>query len=96
MQKEVEGNKRITQCMGCMEIYEAFDDICPYCGYINGTMPWKKCTIQSLETVTLIKKYLVGRVLGFGGFGVTYIGGIRFFKERQPLKSIFQENVPQE
>ena len=33
MQKEVEGNKRITQCMGCMEIYEAFDDICPYCGY---------------------------------------------------------------
>ena len=39
MQKEVEGNKRITQCMGCMEIYEAFDDICPYCGYINGTMP---------------------------------------------------------
>lgn len=25
MQKEVEGNKRITQCMGCMEIYEAFD-----------------------------------------------------------------------
>ena len=38
MQKEVEGNKRITQCMGCMEIYEAFDDICPYCGYINGTI----------------------------------------------------------
>ena len=49
MQKEVEGNKRITQCMGCMEIYEAFDDICPYCGYINGTMPEEMYHLESLE-----------------------------------------------
>ena len=51
MQKEVEGNKRITQCMGCMEIYEAFDDICPYCGYINGTMP------EEMYLLPLIRKY---------------------------------------
>ena len=49
MQKEVEGNKRITQCMGCMEIYEAFDDICPYCGYINGTMPEEMYHLELLD-----------------------------------------------
>ncbi len=53
MQKEVEGNKRITQCMGCMEIYEAFDDICPYCGYINGTMPEE---MYHLEPGTVLDK----------------------------------------
>ena len=53
MQKEVEGNKRITQCMGCMEIYEAFDDICPYCGYINGTMPEE---MYHLEPGTVLMK----------------------------------------
>ncbi len=87
MQKEVEGNKRITQCMGCMEIYEAFDDICPYCGYINGTMPEE---MYHLEPGTVLdKKYLVGRVLGFGGFGVTYIAWDQVLQRKVAIKEYF-------
>lgn len=87
MQKEVEGNKRITQCMGCMEIYEAFDDICPYCGYINGTMPEE---MYHLEPGTVLdKKYLVGKVLGFGGFGVTYIAWDQILQRKVAIKEYF-------
>ena len=87
MQKEVEGNKRITQCMGCMEIYEAFDDICPYCGYINGTMPEE---MYHLEPGTVLdKKYLVGKVLGFGGFGVTYIAWDQVLQRKVAIKEYF-------
>ena len=87
MQKEVEGNKRITQCMGCMEMYEAFDDICPYCGYINGTLPEE---MYHLEPGTVLdKKYLVGRVLGFGGFGVTYIAWDQILQRKVAIKEYF-------
>ena len=59
-------------CMGCMEPVEDQFDICPHCGYVRGT------GIQAayyLEPGTIQqKRYLLGRVLGCGGFGVTYIG----------------------
>ena len=58
--------------MGCMEPVEDQFDICPHCGYVRGT------GIQAayyLEPGTIQqKRYLLGRVLGCGGFGVTYIG----------------------
>ena len=62
-------NKR---CMGCMELYNEEYDICPHCGYIKGT-PAEEAI--HMEPGTLLHdRYIVGKVLGFGGFGVTYIG----------------------
>ena len=70
-----------------MEIYEAFDDICPYCGYINGTMPEE---MYHLEPGTVLdKKYLVGKVLGFGGFGVTYIAWDQILQRKVAIKEYF-------
>ncbi len=59
-------------CMGCMEEYKDKYDICPYCGYVEGTGP-KEAYHLSPGTV-LQGKYIVGKVIGYGGFGVTYIG----------------------
>lgn len=62
----------MTRCMGCMaEILEE-EEICPYCGYQKGTAV-KEAYYLLPETV-LGEKYIIGRVLGYGGFGVTYIG----------------------
>ena len=58
--------------MSCMETYDDKYNVCPHCGYMRGT---KAAEPQHMEPETILhKKYIVGKVIGFGGFGVTYIG----------------------
>ena len=57
-------------CMGCMNPVRE-EQICPLCG-------WDRATSQNLPQhlpagTILAEKYLVGRVLGQGGFGITYL-----------------------
>ena len=60
------------RCYGCMELYESEYDICPYCGYIYGSHAEEAV---HMEPGTLLHdRYKIGKVLGYGGFGVTYIG----------------------
>ena len=61
----------MIRCMGCMSEYEEGLTVCPHCGYAQGT-PAREAYQLPPETI-LNGRYLVGRVLGFGGFGTTYI-----------------------
>lgn len=60
------------RCLGCMKEYEEEQNICPHCGYKEGT-PTKE-VYHITPGLTLAGRYMVGRVLGSGGFGITYIG----------------------
>ncbi len=80
----MENNRKVTQCLGCMELYEAYDNICPHCGYINGTLPKE---MFHLEPGTVLqRKYLLGKVLGYGGFGITYIAWDQILKRKVAIK----------
>lgn len=59
-------------CLGCIEKINDKYDVCPYCGYEDGTPP--KEAYHIVPGTVLAGKYIVGRVIGYGGFGVTYIG----------------------
>ena len=60
------------RCLGCMELFGDEFEICPHCGYIVGT-PAEEAI--HMEPGTLLHdRYIIGRVLGYGGFGVTYLG----------------------
>lgn len=78
------------RCMGCMETYDTAADVCPYCGYVQGT-PAKEA-YHILPGAVLAGRYIVGRVLGFGGFGVTYIG----YDQVLQLKVAIKEYLPSE
>ncbi|TCL59235.1 parallel beta-helix repeat protein [Hydrogenispora ethanolica] len=57
-------------CLGCMT-ENSGTDVCPHCG-------WKKTAVPEsalfLRPGTVLKgRYLIGRVLGYGGFGITYL-----------------------
>lgn len=59
-------------CMGCMESIEDRVTTCPYCGYDETTLRQES---YYLAPGTIVGgKYIVGRVLGYGGYTITYLG----------------------
>lgn len=58
-------------CMGCME-YRQIGGACPFCGFDEKN--YTPAPHHLPARTILAGKYLVGRVLGEGGFGITYIG----------------------
>ena len=71
-------------CMGCMQEYDEKYDICPFCGYAYGTPP-KEAYHMTPGTV-LNEKYIIGKVLGFGGFGITYIAFDKILEQKVAIK----------
>ncbi len=61
----------MERCLGCMNEYDAAYDVCPHCGYVKGTAEKSKNHLSPGSV--LIDRYLIGRCLGQGGFGITYI-----------------------
>ncbi len=74
-------------CMGCMKEYEGDFEVCPYCGYIQDTPP--KEVYHIVPGTMLRNQYIVGKVLGFGGFGTTYIGFDNQLQKRVAIKEYF-------
>ena len=70
-QKERRGPmEQLNKCPGCMEDTKNFP--CPHCGY-DPSAQTRIAYALPPDTI-LIGRYLVGRILGQGGFGMTYIG----------------------
>lgn len=76
------------RCFYCMEEYdEELDVICPFCGNdVISPMNDSHC----LSTGSVLKqRYVLGRVLGDGGFGITYIGYDKALKRKVAVKEFF-------
>ena len=71
-------------CLGCMRAYDSEYEVCPYCGYLQNT-PAKE-VYHIAPGTTIHGRYLVGRVLGSGGFGITYIGYDMTLAKRVAIK----------
>lgn len=82
------------RCMGCMEEYDDNTTVCPYCGYVKGT-PAKE--IYQLQPESILSgRYIIGKVLGFGGFGITYIAWDSVLEKKVAVKSICRAILQQE
>lgn len=60
------------RCLGCMELFGDEFEICPHCGYVVGTGAEEAVHME--PGTILHDRYIIGKVLGYGGFGITYIG----------------------
>lgn len=73
-----------------MEFYDREFDICPYCGYEENS---GQKELLHIDAGTVIAgRYLIGHALGFGGFGVTYIG----YDQKLKRKVAIKEYLPSE
>lgn len=74
-------------CMGCMERRETAAGPCPHCGY------WEEraqVPLYHLPPRTILNgKYLVGRSIGEGGFGITYLGWDLNLEMRLAIKEYY-------
>ena len=86
----------MKRCLGCMQSYDDKLDLCPHCGYIEGTMPEE--AIHIIPGTILRERYIVGKVVGYGGFGVTYIAWDSLMHNKVAIKeylpSEFATRVP--
>lgn len=74
-------------CMGCMQL-KSDSLVCPYCGYDETTAVHDA---RCLPPRTILNgQYLVGKVLGQGGFGITYIA----FELNLETKVAIKEYMP--
>lgn len=77
-------------CPGCMAVLDEPDLPCPLCGFDKSTY---SPSPRSLRPFTRLNgKYLVGKVIGEGGFGITYIG----FNMETDLPVAIKEYFPSE
>jgi len=78
-------------CMGCMTEKPDDEAKCPHCGFVEGTAP--ESPLYLPPRTVLEKKYLVGRVLGQGGFGITYLAWDINLNVKLAIKEYFPQEL---
>ncbi len=74
-------------CLGCMESYDDQFDVCPHCGFVKGTPAAEAYHMD--PGAVIHDRYLIGRVLGSGGFGITYLGYDMTLEKKVAIKEYF-------
>ena len=74
----------MKRCMGCMREYGDEHSVCPHCGFAEGTQ--QENALHMIPGSVLADRYVIGKVIGYGGFGVTYVGWDSLLETRVAIK----------
>ncbi len=78
------------RCENCMEPIHEAQSPCPHCGYVRKADEQNE---KYLPPGTKLGRYELGRVLGAGGFGITYIGWDDQLQRKVAIKEYFPSNL---
>ena len=77
-------------CMGCMREKGSYE-FCPKCGWSDKT---QNINYGQLPLRTILnKRYLIGKPLGSGGFGITYLAWDTTLDMKLAIKEYFPKNI---
>ncbi len=79
-----------TLCVSCMQS-DSGEPVCPNCGAPFDLPP--KNSMQLKPRTILREQYLMGRALGHGGFGVTYLAWDIGLESRLAVKEYLPNGV---
>jgi len=77
-------------CMGCMSP-DTGAPVCPYCGWHRAS--GATSVLHLPPGSMLANSYVVGKVLGQGGFGITYLGYDRQLRRKVAIKEYFPQVI---
>lgn len=77
-------------CVGCMA-GRSGEQVCPHCGWFEGAGP--ESPLHLPPRTVLQGKYMLGRVLGQGGFGITYLAWDLFLERALAVKEYFPREM---
>ena len=78
-------------CINCMKEKPSEGSICPYCGFNLDTYFLQQ---YELTPYTILNgKYLLGRAIGSGGFGITYIAKDMFLERIVAIKEFYMKGT---
>lgn len=73
----------MKRCMGCMEEYNEKSSTCPKCGYSTND---NTETYHLLPETVLDGRYIIGKAIGAGNYGVTYIAWDSTLQQKVAIK----------
>ena len=82
---------RFERCFGCMEKTQDSDGICPHCGFDAAHYAEAEYVLR--PGTILQGRYVIGKLLGKGGFGITYIGYDMSLDIRVAIKEYYPEGL---
>ncbi len=77
-------------CMGCMESKGSVS-LCPHCGWVEGS--GSVSPVHLIPGTIVNQKYLLGKTLGQGGFGITYLGWDLYLDRKLAVKEYFPREM---
>ncbi len=77
-------------CLNCFAQRGDYD-VCPYCGFVAGTMPAEGYLL--FPGFRLWGRYVLGTVIGTGGFGVTYRAWDTRLNTMVAIKEFYPQNL---
>lgn len=82
---------KYDRCPNCMQELSGSEATCPYCGF--EIEKYEERTTCLRPFTVLQNKYMLGRVIGVGGFGITYIGWDLNLQTYIAIKEYFPESM---
>lgn len=80
----------VKRCVNCMEDISSLSGLlCPHCGFDNSEAQKIQTPYAMRQNTIIHGRYLVGKVLGQGGFGITYIGFDLVLNVKVAIKEYF-------
>ena len=80
-------------CGNCFNELDNMNEQCPFCGYRKADDNMDSNSNALPEGTILYGKYLLGKVLGEGGFGITYLAWDLNLKVKIAIKEFFPCNM---
>ncbi len=77
---------KVVRCLSCLLPY-GNGSVCEHCGTAAGNVPWEYPQLRPGSKIH--GRYIIGRVLGKGGFAITYLGLLEGLNRRVAIKEYF-------
>ena len=85
--KDINSGANQVRCAKCMSCVSPENKFCPFCG--NPIVTKDEDSLFLKSGTVLRNRYTIGDVLGYGGFGVTYVGWDETLQQKVAIKEYF-------